>query len=180
MKFVFTDKKVNLPDKVHAYAEKKVGKLDRYFKADAQAAVVFSVEKDRNNVELTIRSGGTIIRVAESTSDMFATIDAAVSSVERQIRKNKARLEKRLRENAFERSVEAEISSFAPEEEEGEFRIVRTKRFPIKQMSVEEAVLQMNLLDHAFFAFKNAEADGAFSVVYKRNDGGYGLIEDDL
>lgn len=69
MKFVFTDKKVNLPNKVHAYAEKKVGKLDRYFKADAEASIVFSVEKDRNNVELTVRSGGTIIRVAESTSD---------------------------------------------------------------------------------------------------------------
>ena len=68
MKFVFTDKKINLPNKVHAYAEKKVGKLDRYFKADAEAAIVFSVEKGRNNVELTIRSGGTIIRVAESTS----------------------------------------------------------------------------------------------------------------
>ena len=78
MKFVFTDKKINLPNKVHAYAEKKVGKLDRYFKADAEAAIVFSVEKGRNNVELTIRSGGTIIRVAESTSDMFATIDAAL------------------------------------------------------------------------------------------------------
>ena len=180
MKFVFTDKKVSLPDKVHAYAEKKVGKLDRYFKADAQAAVVFSVEKDRNNVELTIRSGGTIIRVAESTSDMFATIDAAVSSVERQIRKNKARLEKRLRENAFERSVDTEVSSFAPEAEEEDFQIVRTKRFPIKEMSVEEAVLQMNLVDHTFFAFKNAEMGGAFSVVYKRNDGGYGLIEDDM
>ena len=67
MKFVFTDKKVNLPNKVHAYAEKKVGKLDRYFKADAEAAIVFSVEKDRNNVELTVRSGSTIIRVSEST-----------------------------------------------------------------------------------------------------------------
>ena len=77
MKFVFTDKKVNLPNKVHAYAEKKVGKLDRYFKADAEAAIVFSVEKDRNNVELTVRSGSTIIRVSESTSDMFATIAAA-------------------------------------------------------------------------------------------------------
>ena len=65
MKFVFTDKKVNLPNKVHAYAEKKVGKLDRYFKADAEAAIVFSVEKDRNNVELTVRSGSTIIRVSE-------------------------------------------------------------------------------------------------------------------
>ena len=181
MKFVFTDKKVNLPNKVHAYAEKKVGKLDRYFKSDAEAAVVFSVEKDRNNVELTVRSGGTIIRVAESTSDMFATVDAAVASVERQLRKNKARLEKRLRENAFERCVDVdEVSSFAPEAEEDEFQIVRTKRFPIKLMSAEEAVLQMNLVDHTFFAFKNAEADGAFSVVYRRNDGGYGLIEDDI
>lgn len=181
MKFVFTDKKVNLPNKVHAYAEKKVGKLDRYFKADTEAAVVFSVEKGRNNVELTIRSGGTIIRVAESTSDMFATIDAAVSSVERQLRKNKARLEKRLRQDAFSRSVDVEeMSSFAPEgEEEEEFRIVRTKRFPIKHMTVDEAILQMNLVDHTFFAFKNADDDGSFAVVYKRNDGGYGLIEDD-
>ena len=179
MKFVFTDKKVNLPNKVHAYAEKKVGKLDRYFKADAEASIVFSVEKDRNNVELTVRSGGTIIRVAESTSDMFATIDAAVASVERQLRKNKARLEKRLRQDAFVRSVEEEISSFVPEVEEDEFRIVRTKKFPIKHMTVEEAVLQMNLVDHTFFAFKNADDGGAFAVVYKRNDGGYGLIEDD-
>ena len=176
MKFVFTDKKVNLPNKVHAYAEKKVGKLDRYFKADA--SIVFSVEKDRNNVELTVRSGGTIIRVAESTSDMFATIDAAVASVERQLRKNKARLEKRLRQDAFVRSVEEDISSFVPEAEEDEFRIVRTKKFPIKPMTVEEAVLQMNLVDHTFFAFKDVDHDGAFSVVYKRNDGGYGLIED--
>ena len=180
MKIVFTDKKINLPNKVHAYAEKKVGKLDRYFKADAEAAIVFSVEKDRNNVELTIRSGGTIIRVAESTSDMFATIDAAVSSVERQLRKNKSRLEKRLRQDAFSRSVDVEeLSSFAPEVDEEEFKIVRTKRFPIKPMTVDEAVLQMNLVDHAFFAFKDVDQDGRFAVVYKRNDGGYGLIVDE-
>ena len=180
MKFVFTDKKISLPNKVHAYAEKKVGKLDRYFKADAEAAIVFSVEKDRNNVELTIRSGGTIIRVAESTSDMFATIDAAVSSVERQLRKNKSRLEKRLRQDAFSRSVDVEeISSFAPETDEEEFKIVRTKRFPIKPMTVDEAVLQMNLVDHTFFAFKDVDQDGRFAVVYKRNDGGYGLIVDE-
>ena len=180
MKFVFTDKKINLPNKVHAYAEKKVGKLDRYFKADAEAAIVFSVEKDRNNVELTIRSGGTIIRVDESTSDMFATIDAAVSSVERQLRKNKTRLEKRLRQDAFSRSVDMEeVSSFAPETDEEEFKIVRTKRFPIKPMTVDEAVLQMNLVDHTFFAFKDVDQDGRFAVVYKRNDGGYGLIVDE-
>jgi len=182
MKFVFTDKKVNLPNKVHAYAEKKVGKLDRYFKADAEAAIVFSVEKDRNNVELTVRSGSTIIRVSESTSDMFATIDAAVSSVERQLRKNKARLEKRLRQGAFERTVDAaaEISSFVPDEpEEGEYKVVRTKTFAIKPMTRDEAILQMNLLNHSFFAFKNEDAGGAFAVVYRRNDGGYGLIEDE-
>ena len=180
MKFVFTDKKVTLPNKVHAYAEKKVGKLDRYFKADTEAAIVFSVEKDRNNVELTIRSGSTIIRVAESTSDMFATIDAAVSSVERQLRKNKSRLEKRLRQDAFSRSVDMEeVSSFAPETDEEEFKIVRTKRFPIKPMTVDEAVLQMNLVDHTFFAFKDIDQDGRFAVVYKRNDGDYGLIVDE-
>ena len=180
MKFVFTDKKINLPNKVHAYAEKKVGKLDRYFKADTEAAMVFSVEKGRNNVELTIRSGGTIIRVAESTSDMFATIDAAVSSVERRLRRNKTRLEKRLRQDAFTRSVDAEeISSFAPVSDEEEYHIVRTKRFPIKPMTVDEAVLQMDLLGHAFFAFKDVDQDGRFAVVYKRNDGDYGLIEDD-
>lgn len=180
MKFVFTNKKVDLPDRVHAYAEKKVGKLDRYFKADTEASLVFSTEKGRNNVEVTIRSGGTIIRVAESTSDMYASIDAAVTSIERQIRKNKARLEKRLRRDAFDRSVDGvEEHSFAPEEpEEDSFEIVRTKRFFFRPMTQEEAILQMNLLDHTFFAFRNEDADGAFSVVYRRNDGGYGLIED--
>ena len=182
MKFVFTEKKVRLPEKVHAYAQKKVGKLDRYFKADAEAAMVFSVEKDRNNVELTIRSGSTIIRVSESTSDMFASIDASVASVERRLRKNKARLEKRLRQDAFVRSAgedaETEVS-FAPTEEETEFRIVRTKKFPLRPMTAEEAVLQMNLLGHSFFAFRDADNDGRFAVVYRRNDGDYGIIEDE-
>ena len=96
MKFVFTDKKVNLPAVIHRYAEKKVGKLDRFFKEDATAAVTFIIERDRNRVEVTIRSGGTIFRASESTSDMHASIDAAVATLERQIRKNKTRLEKRL------------------------------------------------------------------------------------
>lgn len=178
MKFTFTDKKVNLPNSVHAYAEKKVGKLDRYFREDTAAAVTFSVEKDRNKVEITIRSGGTILRVSESTSDMFASIDSAVTMLERQIRKNKTRLEKRLRQGAFERTVDEE-SSFAPVMEEGEYEIVRTKTFPIKPMTRDEAILQMNLLSHNFYAFKDEAAGGAFAVVYKRNDGGYGLIEDE-
>ena len=180
MKITFTDKKVDMPRSVHGYAQKKVSKLERYFKTDADVSVVFSVEKDRNKVELTVRSGSTILRVAESTSDMLASIDAAVTSMERQIRKNKTRLEKRLRQGAFERvAQEEEPSSFGEVAEEGEFKLVRTKRFPIKPMTQEEAILQMNLLGHTFFAFKDENLDGAFAVVYKRNDGGYGLIEDE-
>ena len=180
MKYVFTDKKVTLPAKIHDYAEKKVGKLDRFFKEDATAAITFSVEKERlNKVEITIRSSGTIFRVSESTSDMRASIDAAVATLERQIRKNKTRLEKRLRQGAFERSLDAEVTTFAPEEpEEGEYTIVRSKKFPLKPMTREEAILQMNLLDHSFFAFRDEECDGAFAVVYRRTNGDYGLIED--
>ena len=181
MKFVFTDKKVNIPNYIHNYAEKKVGKLDRYFKEDATAAITFSIEKDRNQVEVTIRSSGTIFRVSESSSDMRASIDAAVASLERQFRKNKSRLEKRLRQGAFERTIdEAEVASFVPDgPEEGEYRIVRTKTFPIKPMTQEEAILQMNLLGHSFFAFRNEDADGSFAVVYRRNDGDYGIIGDE-
>lgn len=181
MKFTFTDKKVTLPKSVHAYAEKKVGKLERYFPTEPEASVVFGVEKGRNQVEVTVRAGGTILRASESTADMLASIDAAVADMERQLRKNKARLEKRLRKDAFVRSAEPEeLTSFVPEEPEEEFTVVRTKRFPLKPMRVEEAILQMNLVGHTFFAFRNEDADGAFAVVYKRQGGGYGLIEDEI
>lgn len=178
MKFTFTDKKVNIPNRVHTYAEKKIGKLERYFQSEPEASVVFSVEKGRNILEVTIRSGATVIRVAESTSDMFVSVDAAVASIERQLRKNKSRLEKRLRKEAFEALPDE--AYFVPEEDEDEaaYQLVRTKRFFFRPMSVEEAILQMNLVDHTFFAFRNDDEGGAFSVVYKRNDGGYGIIVD--
>ncbi len=176
MKFQYTEKKVSLPTNVHAYAEKKVMKLERFFGDNAEALVAFSVEKDRNKVEITVHAANTYFRASESTSDMFASIDAAVSTIERQIRKNKTRLARRLRQDAFART--AEITSFAPEaEEEAQFDIVRVKEFPMKPMTREEAILQMNLLEHTFFAFKDEENGQAFAVVYKRNDGGYGLIE---
>ena len=178
MKFTFTDKKVNIPNRVHNYAEKKIGKLDRYFQTEPEASVVFSVEKGRNNLEVTIRSGATVIRVAESTSDMFVSIDAAVASIERQLRKNKSRLEKRLRKGAFD---QPNAEFFVPDvdaEEEPSYDLVRTKRFFFRPMSVEEAILQMNLVRHTFFAFRNEDEGGSFSVVYKRNDGGYGIIVD--
>ena len=175
MKFQFSEKKVKLPENVHAYAEKKVMKLARFFEEDAEALVVFSVEKNRNNVELTVRSAGTVFRANEKTSDMFASIDAAVGTIEGQIRKNKTRLARRLRKDAFARTVEA--TSFV-EDKEDDMDIVRVKKFYFRPMTREEAVLQMNLLEHNFFAFRDEDNDGSFAVVYRRNDGGFGIIDD--
>ena len=177
MKFQYSEKKVKLPGNVHAYAEKKVMKLARYFEEDAEALVVFSVEKNRNKVELTVHGAGTWFRASESTSDMFASIDAAVGTIEGQIRKNKTRLARRLKQDAFVRAIQEE-TSFAPEMEEDDFSITRMKSFYFKPMTREEAVLQMNLLGHNFFAFRDEDNGGVFAVVYRRNDGGYGLIDD--
>ena len=176
MKFQYSEKKVKLPKNVAAYAEKKVMKLARYFEEDAEALIVFSVEKDRNKVELTVHGAGTWFRAHEATSDMFASIDAAVSTIEGQIRKNKTRLSRRLRKDAFVRTVEEETSFTEPAEDE--LDIVRVKSFYFKPMTREEAVMQMNLLEHNFFAFRDEDNGGAFAVVYRRKDGGYGVIDD--
>jgi len=178
MKFQFREKKVKLPGNVHAYAEKKVMKLARYFEEDAEALIVFSVEKNnQNQVELTVHGAGTWFRASEKTSDMFASIDAAVGTIEGQIRKNKTRLARRLKQDAFVRSVQEE-TSFAPDPVEEDLSITKIKQFYFKPMTREEAVMQMNLLDHNFFAFRDEDNGGTFAVVYKRNDGGYGLIDD--
>ena len=176
MKFQFSEKKVKLPKNVHAYAEKKVMKLARFFEEDAEALIVFSVEKNRNNVELTVHGAGTWFRAKESTSDMFASVDAAVATIEGQIRKNKTRLSRRLRQDAFTRAVEE--TSFVADEPEEELRIVRTKQFYFRPMTREEAIMQMNLLEHTFFAFRDEDNGGSFAVVYRRNDGDYGIIDD--
>ncbi len=176
MKFQYSEKKIKLPGNVHAYAEKKVMKLARFFEEDAEALVVFSVEKNRNQVELTVHGAGTWFRARESTSDMFASIDAAVGTIEGQIRKNKTRLARRLRQDAFTRSVEE--TSFAVDEPEEELKILREKEFYFKPMTREEAIMQMNLLEHNFFAFRDEDNEGRFAVVYRRNDGGYGVIND--
>ena len=176
MKFQYSEKKVKLPGNVHAYAEKKVMKLARYFEEDAEALIVFSVEKNRNNVELTVHGADHWFRAHESTSDMYASIDAAIGTIEGQIRKNKTRLARRLRQDAFQRSVEE--TSFVTDEPEDDLSIVKIKSFYFRPMNREEAVMQMNLLDHNFFAFRDEDNGGAFAVVYRRNDGGYGLIED--
>lgn len=177
MNFTFTEKKVQISDELREYAEKKIGKLDRFFKLESEAFVTFEIERGRHKAEVTVNNNGMFYRVTEVTNDMHASIDSAVAAIERQVRKNKTRLAKRLREGAFEREVTPAISYVSAEEDDLEFDVIRTKRFPIKPMTVEEAILQMNLLDHEFFVFRNQSNSDMFSVVYKRNNGGYGLIE---
>lgn len=177
MKFTFVEKKLTITDDLKSYAEKKIGKLDRFFKDESDAYITFGIIRGLHTVEVTLSNNGMFYRVSEKTSDMFASIDSAVAAIERQIRKNKTRLEKRLRAGAVERDLQ-DVPSYMPaEEEEPEFKIVRSKRFSIKPMTPEEAILQMNLLGHEFYVFKNQFADEAFAVVYKRKNGDYGLIE---
>ena len=175
MKFTTTEKKIQVSDEIKQYAEKKIGKIDRFFKGDAEAFITFGSERGRYNAEVTIENNGTFYRVSESTNDMHASIDSAVAAIERQIRKNKTRLEKRLREGAFDKEPEAYIA----EPEEKEFELVRTKYFFFRPMAVEEAILQMNLLEHEFYAFRNSDENDAYCVVYRRKNGGYGLICDE-
>ena len=177
MKFTFTEKKMGSSDELRAYAMKKIGKLDRLFRNEGEAYVTFSIERGRHKAEITIHNNGMFYRASELTNDMYASVDSGVAAIERQIRRNKTRLEKKLREGALEKEV---LPVYEPAEDEADdFKIVRSKRFSIKPMSPEEAILQMNLLGHEFFVFKNMDADEAFSVVYKRQQGGYGLICDD-
>ena len=177
MTFIFTGKKYEVSDELKEYAEKKIGKVDKLVRTESDASITFSAERGRYTAEVTLRNNGMFYRVTETTSDMFASIDSACAALVRQVRKNKTRLEKRLRDGAFERTS-APVAVPEDDEEAPEYTIIRNKRFSIKPMSPEEAVLQMDLLGHTFFAFRNQEADSAFSVVYKRNDGGYGMISD--
>ena len=178
MKFTFTEKRMDSSEDLRAYSVRKISKLDRFFKTEAEAFVTYSIERGRFLAEITIHNNGLYYRASELTNDMYASVDSGVAAIERQIHRNKTRLEKRLREGSVERDAGP---AFAPAEDEADevFRIVRRKSFSIKPMSVEEAILQMNLLGHQFFVFKDMDAEDAVSVVYKRNQGGYGLISDD-
>lgn len=176
MKYTYACKKVSLNDSIKEYAEKKISKLNRYFREDdATAFITLSVEKDHLcTVEITIRGGGALLRAETEApdGDMRGAIDAAVGYIERQILKNKTRLAKRLRSEGFPHPAPADDFEVT---EEKEFEIIRTKRFVVKPMNPEEAILQMNLLDHDFFVFRNSETN-SLCIVYHRKNGGYGLI----
>ena len=178
MKFTINEKKIQVSEELREYAERKIGKLDRFFKKESEAFITFTTERGRYIAEVTIKNGGMYHRVTEVTSDMKASVDSAVAAIERQIRKHKTKLEKRLRDGALDRDLSSSVKHEPYDDDDDQsFKIVRTKMFPVKPMTPEEAVLQMDLLEHEFFVFKNQDRDDAFSIVYRRKQGDYGLIE---
>lgn len=172
MKFTIVERKMKIEDDLREYALRKVEKLDRYFQHDSDTTLTFSELRGKQTVEITVRQEGLVVRAEETTTDMYASVDGAISSIERQIRKHKTKLEKRLREGAFDKF--AEQQALLTEEE---FEVLRRKRFEVRPMSVDEAILQMNLIGHQFYFFRNADESDVHCVVYKRASGGYGLIE---
>ncbi|MBE7022349.1 MAG: ribosome-associated translation inhibitor RaiA [Ruminococcaceae bacterium] len=176
MKITMTGKQIELTEALKSRITDRFKKLDRYFSKEPEAAVTLSVQRDKQVVEATIYSGSLMVRVEEATDDMYVSIDNAVDILERQLRKHKTRIEKKLKKETFEAAALEQIPFNEPIEEETEFKIVRRKKFTNKPMSPEEAILQMNLLGHQFYLFNNDET-GDPNLVYKRKTGDYGLIE---
>ena len=170
MKFVYSGKDV-YSDSLKDRAEKKLSKLERYFSQEPEAIVRFKQQRGgRNIAEITMSVNGLILRAEEDSNDMYLSIDRAVDKLESQIRRYRTKMGKQLREARAEAPVEAE-----PVYEEANFDVVRTKRFSVKPMDVDDAITQMELLGHSFFLFMNAE-NNTMNVLYRRNDGSYGLL----
>ena len=174
MKITFVGRQMSVRDSLKSMVEKKLAKFDRFFHEDAEATVKFGYVRDLDRLEITISADGTLYRSEKEASTFEIALDECMDAIERQMRKNKTRLERRLREGAFA-PIEAEPAEAAePIAEDGEF-VIRTKEFTIKPMTPEEAILQMNLLGHSFFMFRDCASEEIF-VVYKRKDGAYGMI----
>ena len=173
MKVNIIGRQMNVWDEMKKVIETKLQKLDKYFSDECTATVTLSCKHNQKCLEITIVSSGTIFRSEVEDETFRNALDRSVYLIERQIRKNKTRLERRLKSGAFESGITETGEDF---EEEPEFHI-RRKSFSIKPMSAEEAIMQMNLLQHEFFVFRNSETE-EISVVYKRHDNTYGLIED--
>ena len=170
MKISIYGKQMTVRESLKALVEKKLAKFDKFFGADTDAFVTCKTRKGVKIIEITITYGTTVFRAEEESDTFITALDRSVEGLERQIRKNKTRLEKQMRQGAFVID-EYDDDEF---EEEPEFKI-RVKSFPFKPMTPEEAILQMNLLGHGFYAFTDAETNEV-CVVYKRKEGDYGLI----
>ncbi len=171
MKINVIGRQMNVYEDMKVLIEKKLAKFDKFFPGEGDATVTLSCKHNEKNLEITISAGGTLFRSEVRAESFRDALDGAVSNIERQIRKNKTKLARRLREGSFNPQPEELYDDTVDEEEE----ILRTKSFPIKPMAPEEAILQMNLLGHQFFVFVD-DTTGDTCVVYKRHDGGYGLL----
>ncbi|GGK24022.1 ribosomal subunit interface protein [Caldalkalibacillus thermarum] len=182
MKFNIRGENIEVTPALRDYVEKKVGRLERYFNEDitSDVYVTLKVTRDEHSVEVTIPMPKLLLRAEEKSLDMYASIDLVVEKLERQIRKYKTKINRKFRQDGSVKQLFQEVNGQAEETHEEEtddkIEIVRTKRFNLKPMDAEEAVLQMDLLGHNFFVFSDAETQKV-SVVYKRKDGRYGLIQ---
>lgn len=174
MRFDIRGKNIEVTEALKDYVEKRLSKLEKFIEDVRVAQVTLSVEGDSHKVEVTIPLNGVMLRGEEETEDMYSSIDLVVDKLEKQIDKYKTKMYRRYRGIGFRKSLVRELESSGETVEQ--FKIVRTKRFALKPMDVEEAVMQMNLLGHSFFVFFNAGTDEV-NVVYRRNDGNFGLIE---
>lgn len=163
-------KKMQINQSFTDYAQERLdAKLDKFFGSEAEAKLMLTERKGKIELELTVRYNQMLYRAEQSAVDKTDALDAAIDKIIRQIRKNKTRIEKRLKDNAFKQE-------FADTVEEADISVLRTKKFKMRPMSAEEAILQMNMLGHSFFMFRNA-ASGEINVVYKRDDEGYAVLE---
>lgn len=168
MKVIITAKKLNISQAFTDYAEQKLNaKLDRFFPDEAEARITLAERRDMIILELTVKYNGIIYRAEQTAKDKNDALDVTVDRIIRQIRKQKTKVEKSLRADAF--------VGLAPEPEEKDYEVIRYKKFSLRPMNVDEAILQMNLLDHTFFMFKNVET-GAVNVVYRREEGNYAVL----
>jgi len=171
MKLTITSKKVQVNQSFTDYAEKRLSrKLDRFFGESAEAKITVSTIRDNVVVELTVRHENLIFRAEQSAAEKNEALDTCIDKIIRQIRKNKTKVEKRLQSTAFADSYGE------PDYAEDDYAVDRKKRLVLSPMTVEEAILQMNLVGHTFFVFKNGET-GEVNVVYKRDNGGHCVIE---
>lgn len=182
MKYSIRGQQIPVTEALREYVEKKLSRLDKYFEVPptSEAYVTLSVVKDKHSVEVTIPLPGMMLRAEDKSDDMYASMDAVIDKLERQIRKHKTKLNRRFRQEGSLKTFirESGATAVALEDEEETLELVRTKRFTLKPMDVEEAILQMNMVGHNFFVFSNMDTNQV-NVVYRRNDGKYGLIEQD-
>ncbi len=174
MHFIITGKNIDVTPGLKSAVEDKIGKLEKYFTPDTEVHATLSVEKDRHKIEVTIPVKGNIIRSEQVSNDMYVSVDLVEEIIEKQMKKYKNKIIDRSQDggNLQQGYMDQDYA------DEGDIKIVRTKRFGFKPMYPEDACVQMELLGHNFYVFRNAETDEV-NVVYKRRGNTYGLIEPD-